>query len=74
MLLYSSICICITIMHIILSSIFDAQQWRIVSTRSYVYTIQNDVYIFITRSVSNAIVDMDRPIISIKSVTQITVH
>jgi len=52
--------------YIILSSIFDAEQSRVVSVRSYVlffyhmiYVIYNDVYIFMMRSVSNASVEMD---------------
>jgi len=71
MLLYSSIALsCCWVDSLILSGIFDAEQSRVVSVRSYVlsfylvrYTVQNDVYIFMTRSVSNAVVEIDRSII-----------
>jgi len=58
-------------MYIILFSIFDAEQSRIVSIKKLcllMYNIQYrmTVHILITRSVPTAILEMDRPIISIK--------
>jgi cellulose synthase/poly-beta-1,6-N-acetylglucosamine synthase-like glycosyltransferase len=74
----SSICVCLAIVYIILFNNFDAEQSE-KSLRKKLclitYNIQYRiiVYILMTKSVSNAIVEMDQPIIS-NSINQSNDH